>query len=294
MRYAFFRGCFIQVRLPHLEKASRLTLDRLGVELIDVNKFSCCSEPVGLYTNDPLTSTAVAARNICNAEEMGLDILSLCNGCSYVLKQVNEKLKKDKILREKVNDILSGIDCQFKGTIEVKHFAEVLMGDIGTQKISSIIEKPLKGLKVSGHTGCHILSPREVMAFDDPLNPKILDSLISSLNAEPQDYNKKTLCCGWTLSAYGSRESANDLLNNKLDSMKTADCISVICPQCFYQFDTGQAIAARKLGLDYRLPVFYYLQLLGLALGFSLDEMLYDKHRVKENSLQRKLEIIIS
>jgi len=105
MKYAFFKGCFIQVRLPHLEKVSRLTLERLGVDLVEVNEFSCCSEPVGLYINDPLTSMVVAARNISYAEEKGIDIISLCNGCSYVLKQVNEKLKSDKVLREKVNEL---------------------------------------------------------------------------------------------------------------------------------------------------------------------------------------------
>ncbi len=294
MRYAFFKGCFIQVRLPHLEKVSRLTLDRLGVELVDIDEFSCCSEPLGLYINDPLTSMAVVARNISYAEEKGLDIISLCNGCSYVLKQVNEKLKQDEVLREKVNEILSEINCQYKGTVEVKHFAEVLKNDIGINKISQKVEKSLNGLRIAGHTGCHILSPENIMAFDDPIDPVVLDKLILVLGAEFVEYDKKTLCCGWTLSTYGSRESANNLLNEKLNSMRESDCISVICPQCFYQFDTGQAIATRSLGLDYRLPVFYYLQLLGLSLGFSLEEMLYSKHRIKDLSLKNKLEEILA
>jgi len=294
MRYAFFKGCFIQVRLPHLEKVSRLTLDRFGVGLVDIDEFSCCSEPLGLYINAPLTSMAVAARNISYAEEKGLDIITLCNGCSYVLKQVNEKLKQDEVLREKVNEILSEINCQFKGTVDVKHFAEILKNDIGTKKITQKVEKSLKGLRIAGHTGCHILSPENVMAFDDPIDPIVLDKLILALGAEPVEYDKKTLCCGWSLSAFGSRGSANNLLNEKLDSMRESDCISVICPQCFYQFDTGQAIAARSLGLDYRLPVFYYLQLLGLSLGFSPDEMLYRKHRIKDLSLKNKLEEILA
>jgi len=294
MKYAFFKGCFIQVRLPHLEKVSRLTLERLGVDLVEVNEFSCCSEPVGLYINDPLTSMVVAARNISYAEEKGIDIISLCNGCSYVLKQVNEKLKSDKVLREKVNEILSEVDCQYKGTVKVKHFAEVLKKDIGLKKISDKIERPLNGLRVAGHTGCHILSPKEIMVFDDPINPVILDNMISTLGADPLDYDKKTICCGWTLSAYGSRDSANILLKDKLDSMRESECISVICPQCFYQFDTGQAIASRKLGLNYRIPVFYYLQLLGLSMGYSLDEMLYSKHRIKVLSLKNRLEGILA
>jgi len=132
------------------------------------------------------------------------------------------------------------------------------------------------------------------MVFDDPINPVILDNMISTLGADPLDYDKKTICCGWTLSAYGSRDSANILLKDKLDSMRESECISVICPQCFYQFDTGQAIASRKLGLNYRIPVFYYLQLLGLSMGYSLDEMLYSKHRIKVLSLKNRLEGILA
>ena len=294
MKYALFKGCFIQVRLPYLEKISRLTLEELGMDLIDIEEFSCCSEPVGLYINEPFTSLVVAARNISYAEEKGLDIISLCNGCSYVLKQVNEKLRSDKILRERVNEILSEIDCQYKGTVKVKHFAEVLKDDLGFKKMSAHIERPLSGLKIAGHTGCHILSPKKVMAFDDPIYPVVLDDMILTLGAEPYDYDKKTVCCGWTLSAYGSRDSANALLGDKLNTMMGADCFSVICPQFFYQFDTGQAIASRKLGLDNRIPVFYYLQLLGLSLGYSLDEMMYSKHRVQELSLKSKLEAILA
>ena len=294
MKYSFFRGCFISVRLPHLEKVSRLTLGDLGIELVDVNDFSCCSEPVGLYINDRFTSTVVAARNIALAENEGRDILTLCNGCSYVLKQVNETLKQDEQLREEVNEVLSEVDCEFKGTIEVKHFAEVLYDEFGVSRLAKRVERPLEGLMVAGHTGCHILSPREVMDFDNPLDPVVLDKLILALGAEPFDYKLKTLCCGWTLSAYGSRDAANEILGEKLNSMRDADCISVICPQCFYQYDTGQAIAARKLRLEYRLPVFFYLQLLALATGYSLEDVYFSKHRVKDVGLGVKMEEILA
>ncbi len=290
MRYALFLGCFIPVRLPHLEAVSRRVLPQLGIDLADVDGFSCCPEPVGFLT-DKITGLAIAARNICLAEEAGLDILTLCNGCTYTLRQANQTLKSDAALREKVNDILAETGHRFRGTVEVRHYAQILSQDIGVEGISSAVRKPLNSLNVACHPGCHILSPPDSMGFDDPLNPVVLDSMVKALGATPVDWDKKTGCCGWTLTNYGDRESANRLLGAKLGAMHAAasDCSTVICPQCFYQFDTGQMLAARELKLDYRVPTLYYLQLLALAMGVSLDEVGIKLHRVRDPALEEKL-----
>ena len=290
MRYALYLGCFIPIRLPHIEVVARKVLPKLGVELIDIESFSCCPEPIGFLT-DRLTGLAIAARNICLAEEAGLDILTLCNGCTYTLRQANQTLKSDSALRAKVNDILAETGHKFKGSIEVKHFAQVLSSDIGVDSIKTQVIKPLTGVKVACHTGCHILSPPEVMDFDDPLDPHVLEKLVSALGAEPVEWDLKTLCCGWTLTNYGDKESANKLIGAKLEAIHAAeaDCITVICPQCFYQLDTGQMLAARELKIDYKIPAVFYLQLLSIAMGYSLDEINLKFHRVKEPALDEKL-----
>jgi heterodisulfide reductase subunit B len=291
MRFSFFKGCFIPVRLPHIEKVSRNILADLGVELKDIDEFSCCPEPVGFHINDKFTATVIAARNISLAEELGHDIITLCNGCTYVLRQVNEELKKDIDLRERVNEVLSSTDHQYRGTIEVKHFAQVLNEDIGIDRIVGKVERPLSGLKVASHTGCHIVSPTDVMRFDDPFDPVVLDKMVGALGGSPADFDLKTLCCGWTLTNFGDRASANKLVGAKLGAMDDADsdCITVICPQCFYQFDTGQMLATRRLKLDIKLPVFFYLQLLALSMGYSIEDIHYNMHRVKSPSLEEKL-----
>jgi heterodisulfide reductase subunit B len=290
MRYALFLGCFIPVRLPHLEAVSRRVLPKLGIDLADIDGFTCCPEPVGFLT-DKITGLTIAARNICLAEEAGLDILTLCNGCTYTLRQANQTLKYDSVLRENVNGILAETGHKFKGAVEVRHYAQVLGQKAGLEKIRSVVKKPLNGLGVACHPGCHILSPPDAMGFDDPLNPVVLDSLVEALGATPVDWDKKTGCCGWTLTNYGERESANLLLGEKLGAMHAAasDCSTVICPQCFYQFDTGQMLAARELKLDYRVPTLYYLQLLALAMGVSLDEVGVKQHRVRNPALEEKL-----
>ena len=290
MRHALFLGCFIPVRLPHIEAVARRVLPELGVELVDPEGFSCCPEPVGFLT-DRITALAIAARNISIAEEAGLDIITLCNGCTYTLRQANQTLKGHPELRERVNGILAETGHAFKGTVEVRHFAQVLHKQVGIEKIRSAVRKPLTGLRVACHPGCHILSPPDAMGFDDPLDPVVLDEMVAALGAEPVDWDRRTLCCGWTLTNYGDKESANRLLGAKLEAMRAAkaDCSAVICPQCFYQFDTGQMLAARELKLEYRIPTLYYLQLLALAMGHSVDEANIRGHRVKDPALEEKL-----
>ena len=296
MRFSLFLGCFIPVRLPHIEKVARSVLGEIGVELQDIGGFTCCPEPVGFHINDRLTATAIAARNIALAEEQGNDIITLCNGCTYVLKQVNEELKRDPELRDKVNEVLSETDHEYRGTIDVKHFAQVLNEDIGLDRLAKKVERPLSGLSVAGHTGCHILSPPDVMKFDDPYDPVVLDNMVAALGAEPADFSMKTICCGWTLTNYGERQSANQLVGAKLQAMEVAgsDCISVICPQCFYQFDTGQMMATRSLKLEFKLPVLFYLQLLGLSIGHSLEDVHYGMHRVKSQGFEEKVGRILA
>lgn len=291
MKFAFFRGCFIPVRLPHIEHVARRILPELGVDLIDLEGFGCCPEPVGFGLNDKLTWIAIAARNIALAEEEGRDIITLCNGCLYTLKQADSALKEDEELREKVNEILAPTDHQYKGAIEVKHFVNVLLENIGLDAVSKRVERPLSSLAVACHTGCHIISPLDVMRFDDPFDPLVLDEMVSALGATPADYELKPLCCGWTLTNYGDKASANRLIGAKLKAMKEAgvDCITVICPQCYYQFDTGQLLAVRSLKLGYHLPVLFYLQLLALAMGYNLEEVHYRRHRVRDNEFEEKV-----
>lgn len=295
-KFAFFRGCYIPVRLPHIERVARMVLGDLGIDLIDIEGFSCCPEPIGFGLNDKLTWMSIAARNIALAEDEGVDIITLCNGCLYTLKQANVALKENRELRDKVNEVLAATDHQFKGNIEVKHFAQVLSDGIGLGEVRKRVVKPLDGLRVASHTGCHIISPVEVLQFDNPYDPTVLDGMVSALGAAPVDYDLKTLCCGWTLMNYGTRRSSSNLLGAKLAAMweAGAECVTVICPQCYYQFDTGQMLAARALKLDFRLPVLFYLQLLALALGYRLEDIHFSQHRVGSPVLEERLRGIVS
>ena len=286
-KYAFFRGCFIPSRAPHIEYIARKTLPELGVELYDVGGFTCCTEPAGFSLHEKLTWLTIAARNISLAEEQSMDILTLCNGCYYTLKHTVEELE-DAELRSRVNEALSETGHQFKGHAKVKHFVQVLDEDVGVKRISQAVKVPLEGLRVAAHTGCHFSNRYG-------LDARLLDDLVQATGAVSVEYDLKNLCCGWMIGAYGQQEEGYAWLKNRLESMRRAqaDCITVICPQCYQQYDTGQMMAARKLGIPFKTPVLFYLQLLGLAMGYRLEDVQYGSHRVKDQGFEEKMRRIL-
>lgn len=284
--YAFFTGCQIPVRQPHVEYVTRKLMPELGIELREVKGFTCCPEPVAFGLQDRFTSTTIAARNIALAEEQGADIMTVCNGCYFTLKHAAEELR-DGETRDRVNGALAETGHQYRGTARVMHFAQVLRDDVGVESIRRAVKRPLTGFNVAAHTGCHFSNR---MGEDATL----LDTLIEALGAESITYDGKNLCCGWTLATYGQPDAGYAWLKKRLDSMKAggADCVAVICPQCLQQFDMGQLIASRKVEIP-KVPTLFYLQLLGIAMGHSVEEMQVSAGRVKSPALEEKLKKLV-
>jgi len=274
-----FEGCTIGNRIPFIEAASRKVFEKVGIETSQA-PFSCCPDPTGMksFSNDAWLT--IGARNLCLAEEEGKDIISLCNGCANTLRGVQHQLKHDSLKREKVNEQLAKIGKEYKGEIEVRHFVDVLKENL--DKIKSSISKPLSGLKVACHPGCHYMRPAEWMESDDPMRPKNLKVIVKATGATVVDYEEEVLCCGSAVTnAYEEHGLAN--LKIKMDSIKKsgADIICVNCPACFQQFDTKQRDLAKKYGEEYNIPVLYVTELLALAMGVSADEIGLKFHRTR-------------
>ncbi|MFH0931390.1 MAG: CoB--CoM heterodisulfide reductase iron-sulfur subunit B family protein, partial [Candidatus Zixiibacteriota bacterium] len=238
MKYAPFFGCMISVKYPQMEASVRKTMANLGIELVDLEGFSCCPDPIYFKATDKLTWMTLAARNISIAEESGLDLVTMCSGCTATLSEVNYHLKHDLDLREKVNHKLKKIGKEYKGTISVRHIVTVLRDDLGISKVKSSVKKPLN-LKVAIHYGCHLLKPSEIMRVDDPDHPSILENLFEAIGAETIKHEKQVLCCG---KACTHEEIPEKMTLDVLTSIKRsgADCMGLICPTCFDEFDLGQ------------------------------------------------------
>ncbi|MCK5076021.1 MAG: CoB--CoM heterodisulfide reductase subunit B, partial [Calditrichia bacterium] len=152
-----FWGCMISLKYPQMEKSIRYSAEKLGIDLVDETRFSCCPDPIYFKADDRVKWLTLAARNICLAEERGLDIVTMCSGCTSTLCEVNHVLKNDNDLRKKVNKRLKKIDKEFKGTVSVKHLVTLLRNEVGMEQIRNSVKYPLTDLKVAIHYGCHLL-----------------------------------------------------------------------------------------------------------------------------------------
>jgi len=295
--YAYFWGCQIPARLPFLEKSTRFVLTKLGVDVADLDGFTCCPEKSLIKNMDEESWLLTAARNLAVAKRAGLDLLVACNGCYGTLQTVHMRLENNPLLKEKINQRLQEIGLELQGALKVKHLLEVLHDDVGIGDLKKNLVNPLNGLRIAVHYGCHLLRPSTTLRFDDPLKPGKYDALVEALGAKSVTYVSKMTCCGGSLTQGGEGEEAMFVARKKiLDAQSVqADALTTMCPQCFMQYDQKQAIM-QKRGERLNLPVLTYAELLGLALGGTPEELGLEEHRVAldqlMNNWQRKREVL--
>ena len=279
----------IPVRLPYLESTARDLLGRFDVGLVDMPGTGCCPDP-SMKSLDPQTWAALAARNLSIAEDLGLDILTLCNGCFETLKTVNVSARRDEGLMASVNEGLARVGREYGGGVEVRHLVEVLANDVGMEAISDAVERPLDGLRVAAHYGCHLLRPNSLLDVDDPVRPAILDTLIEATGASSVPYYKRNMCCG-AGTGLADSDTAKELVRYKLGCVQRAeaDCMSVVCPFCMFQYDVVQRLVRDDRGDRFITPVLYYPEMLLLAMGVEPGELALDMHRTSAGGVIDKL-----
>ena len=283
-----FWGCMISLKYPHMEKAIRYSMEKLGVELVNETRFSCCPDPIYFKAEERLKWLTVAARNISLAEEKGLDIITMCSGCTSTLCEANYTLKNNSGLKKEINKRLKKIDREYKGTVSVRHLVTLIRDDVKMEKIADTVKFPLAGLKVAIHYGCHLLKPSEIMNVDDPIIPSILADLLEITGVVPVNHKEYLLCCG---KACLDQELTFNMSHNVFQSVADsgADCLGLICPTCFDSFDIGQLRINRKFKKDFQIPTLYYFQLLALAQGASLEEIGIHYHKIMPESFLEKI-----
>jgi heterodisulfide reductase subunit B len=263
------------------EISTRRVAKELGIELMDVFDFACCGFPIKSVNVE--TSLLLAARNLSIAEERGLNICTVCTGCTSNLKEANKELKENDRLRAEVNEKLHAIGREYTGGITVKHFAKILYEDIGVEKLKNEVNKSLEALTIASHYGCHYLKPSRVFGGDEDLEfPSSLDELVALTGAKNVDYEDKMQCCGGNILGV-DENSALHIASRKLDHIQTAtaDALNLVCPLCNIVYDRNQRIIGRRLYKEHKLPVLFYPQILGLALGINPEKLGFNMNRTQ-------------
>jgi len=286
--YALFLGCTIPVRAQNYEISTRKVAEKLGIELRHIDNFTCCGYPAGSV--DFEGSQLMSARNLALAEKEGFDICTICTACTGVLTETALELAHNERFRENINQKLASIGLHLEGKVRVKHFARILIEEVGEEKIKSLIKKPLSDIRIAAHYGCHYLKPTSIYEnFDSAENPTSLDHLIKITGAESVDYLDKMHCCGGALLAV-NETLALKISRKKLDALKEhIDAIVLICPFCSVMYESNQKKIETTFNTQYNIPVLFYPQLLGLAMGMNPQELGFQMNRVKPKKILEKI-----
>lgn len=290
MKYALFLGCTIPVRGQNYEMSSRKVAEALGIEFVDIEGFSCCGFPV--KSTDAEATLLLAARNLALASAQGLEICTLCNACTAILTHAKKELDEDEGLRSGANARLKEFGLKYEPGVKVRHFSRILYEDLGTEKIAESVTADMSQFRFSIHYGCHYVRPRDLYdGFDDCENPETVEKLVEATGASVVDYKNKLECCGGAILGV-EQEIALKMANDKLANVTAngVDALITICPFCTIMYEDNQKKIEDMFRREYNLPVLYYPQVLGLALGIGHKELGFRLNKVKAKDLLQKME----
>ena len=263
--YAYFPGCSLEKMAYSYHLSAMETTRALGVELKELEDWNCCGATAYFHVDELLAYT-LSARNIAMAEKERLNLVAPCSGCYKNLFFTREHLRRDPDLAEHINAALAEDDLKFSGGATVQHLIEVFARDVGPGEIKAKVTHPLSGLRVAPYYGCQILRPRK--DGEDVERPRFFEELVAAVGAVPVEYPLRLRCCGGAL-IITNREAALGMVRNLLESAVKAGAavIATACPLCQVNLECYQKQVNKEFGTDLNVPVMYFTQLIGLALG---------------------------
>lgn len=287
-RYALYPGCSLETGGIEYGMSSHAVAHALGIEFIEIPDWNCCGAS-SAHMTDHLLSLALPARVMALAETLPVnEMVAPCAACHQRFAAVEYELSRDEGLKQKVNSLL---ERPYTGKIKLKSYLDVFANPETLEEIKKKVKRSLRGLKVACYYGCLFVKPPKIVNFvDDPENPQSMDNIMRALGAEPVPWPYKTECCGASLGMTNEdvcTKLCNDILKVAKDS--GADCIVAACPLCQQNLDMRQISVEKKYGTQYRIPIPFFTQLIGLALGLDPKALGFKKLFVDPVGVLRKV-----
>ena len=290
MKVAYWPGCVSRGFTPELHGSMAQVAPLLDIELVELDRASCCGAGVIAEHNQELADTlnartfALAQQEIANGADLMMNICSTCQGAQ---SECQERLDANTPYRDHVNETLSAEGLTYERGISNKHFLWLLVEEIGLDAVKAKVKRPLTDLRVGPFYGCYIVRPTDRIGIDaEHPRDTYLQLLIEALGGTVVDYAGAYKCCGFpiiTMNKEASLRQAGRHLGDALDA--EADCLVTPCPLCHLNLDLQQPLAATVVGRPLGMPVLHLPQLVGLALGLSPKELGMNKHVVKPTSV---------
>jgi heterodisulfide reductase subunit B len=279
-KYAYYPGCSLHSTGSEYDVSFRAVCEKLGIEIEELKGWICCGTSPA-HSSSRLLSLALPFENLCLVEKMGMtDVVAPCASCFARLKTAAFEASEDPKLAGQISEAL---DKPLPESINILNPLEIFHGKEG---LEDAVAKDMPGLKVACYYGCLLTRPSKVMQFDECEYPMIMDELLGSMGITTLDWSYKTDCCGGSL-AMTRTDVVLKLTNEILEDAKAvgANAIAVACPLCHINLDTRQEEIEKEYGVKYGLPVFYFTQLMALAMGVPSDKLGLKKHFVGTDEL---------
>ena len=277
--YLYFPGCSLRTVARDFDHSAKACAHALGFELKEMQGQLCCGAVMS-NVDDNLMTKAGPNRILARATQEDHTLVTLCAGCYNVLKRTDIRAKLASASQQTINTFN---EETFNGGVNVIHFLEILRDRIGFDAVERAVKVPFKELPVGAYYGCLLLRPSGEMKFDDPNRPSILENLLIRLGCTPIDYPARTDCCGSYLSV-GSPGNVQPISGAIIRSARScgARLLTVSCPLCKYNLESSQVQDSGDYSIpDDFLPIVYFTQLLGLALGLQPDELELDQRQMQ-------------
>lgn len=290
MSFSYYPGCSQSGSAEEFGDSTLAVCKALGIDLEELPDWSCCGASSAHMTND-LLSVALPGRDLAMARKIGKDMLVVCAACYSRMKVSQKRILSDEALAREVEDAV-GEDPRFEGNI--RHLLDVLVNDVGMPEIKRWLRRDLDGLKAVPYYGCLLVRPPEVCCCDSVENPTELDRFLEAIGVEVKPWSFKTDCCGGSLSL--SRTDIVEKLVNKLfvrAEEAGANCIVTACPMCTANLEMRQRPGKFSFELLHRIPVLYFTELLGMAMGLEGAEGWFKSHIISPLPLFEELDLTV-
>ena len=266
MKISYYPGCTLKTKAKNLEDSALAAMAVLDVEMEEIKRWNCCGVVYSL-ADDDLIHYVAPVRNLIRVLEQGGDkMVTLCSMCYNTLARANLLMRNDEEKRRTIN-LFMDEEPDYNGEVEVLHLLTILRDHVGWDTIREKVRVPLNGMKIAPYYGCTLVRPPEV-AIDEPGRPLILGELVKALGAEVVNFPNATTCCGsYQIIAHSEvgLNLAGRILQSAIDS--GAEAIILSCPLCEFNLAKKQKELLAQKKLSKEIPVFYFTQLLAIALG---------------------------
>ncbi len=282
MKVSYYPGCSLHGTAKEYDLSVRAVSRNLGIDLEEIEDWSCCGASSAHATNFKL-SVALPARDLIAAEKKTQDVMVPCAACFSRFKTAEHHLKHDPALKAEVEGI---VGAKYQGSVAVRNPIDIIVKDIGLETLKGKVVKPLTGLKPVSYYGCLLLRPPDVCQFDDAENPVLLDKILNELGAEARPWSFKTDCCGGSLTI--SKTAIVTKMVDKLMKMAReagANCLVTACPVCTANLDM-------RASEEMAMPVFYFTELAALAMGQEGTEEWFRTHNRDPRPLLKGLGLL--